>query len=219
MQTISEITSLLEANGGAVLDNISADEIETYAYVKANLLTTNVAEDAEFREKFEALYHFKKLRVLTKTKKRFFEILEEEKNSEELDMKALSFRLYGDQLKDKYNYKNYTIISIMMHTINENIPVFSKEMLEFIDFPMPTGTGMPTYRKMNGYQEFSDYLSEVYRTIIEDGGLNSLLKVLKIQYNEFKEHLSAVKRMDLIFRSGSELGRKGKLLSPALVNI
>ena len=213
MKTISDIQQLLSSNGGAVLDNITQDELEDYKYIKDHLHQSNIIEDEEFQQRFARLHQFKRNRIKPAIQKTFFEVLEEQKNAEELDAKLISRAIFGANMKGQYRSQYFSLISRMMHTINDEFPIYNKELIDFFEIvPPKQTTDDPAYKKLNAYLRVYNQIIDTYKEIVAQEKLSSLLKVVRIKHSAFKEYLSVSKRLDLILRSSSELERKGKLL-------
>lgn len=213
MKTISDIQQLLSSNGGTVLDNITQDELEDYKYIKDHLHQGNILENEEFQEKFARLHQFKRNRIKPAIQKTFFEVLEAQKTNEELDAKVISRAIFGANMKGQYRSQYFSLITRMMHTINDEFPIYNKELIDFFEIvPPKQATDDPAYKKLNAFLRIYNQIIEIYKEIIQQDKLNSLLKVVRIKHSSFKEYLSISKRLDLILRSSSELERKGKLL-------
>lgn len=212
MEITTGLQTLLSKNGGAILDNISDNQLEEDTYIREQLHKVDVSEDEDFQERYKKLHDFRRNRVKLIVQKRFFEVLEIQKEKEEQDPREISHLMFGTRLKGKYKAKHFSLVSRMMNTIDDSYPIYDRGVGEVFGFKAPQSRTTPTYKKLNAYIAFYEEMNQVYEELLEEKKPYNLLKVLEIKYKEHKEHLSFHKRLDLLIRSAGELKRKGKLL-------
>lgn len=214
----SRLTYLLEQNGGHIIDNISQSEIETYQYVKENLPQQDVREDEDLQSHIVQLYQFTKHRIDIRTREHFYNILEEEKGKEEVDVNAVAERFLALANRKSYQAKHFMALSCLVHLLDDKHGIFNAALGELFDFALPRGQLIGNYQKKVAFQEFYERYSELYLEVAEEPGVKDLLKVVRIKFFPHKSVLSVSKRMDLLVRSASDLYSKGKLLVSGKAN-
>ncbi|RMG30058.1 MAG: hypothetical protein D6730_02925 [Bacteroidetes bacterium] len=214
---IHNIQQLLLANGGAIIDHIKEDQISEYQYLKSRLHEVDVSEDEDFQDRFKNLHKFKLNRITKAIQQRFFEVLEGQKAQEELDAVEISQHLFGIHMKGKYRAKHFSLVTTLMHYLDDTWPIYEIGIGELLGFDDPDTNTKPAYQKLNAYTEFYEQLTKLYDELLEGKQVYNLLKVLDIKFKAYKDVLTPHKRMDLLFRAAGELTRKNNLLQPARI--
>lgn len=211
----SELQTLLQSNGGRIIDNVPKQAIEDYKYIKEHLNDGDIRENEELQERIGQFYSFKKHRITKKMRAHFIDVLEEQKpkgEEEGFDFIGTVDKFLGPENRNDYKEKHFMLLSQLMHLLDEKYSIYDKHMGELMHFALPTGQLIGNYQKRTAFLDFYNKLNELKDAFIENESVNNLLKVIRIKNSEFKDILTLQKRMDLLFRSASDLFGKGELL-------
>lgn len=213
MLSTQDFQKTLLSNGGEILDNINPGQVEKYSYIKETLFEENVSVNQEFQEEFIALHEFRTKRIKLNIRKKFFELLERQKNKHNFNIRKLSKNLF-DVHHTNYRPKHFSLLTRLMHTIHENYPVYDKNVAELFEYTPPKGTKVSNLRKLNEYASFYSHMIGVYREVLSKGKLYDLLRVVELKFKSHKDALNQSKNLDLLVRSAGDLKRRGLLLVP-----
>ena len=211
MLSTQELQTLLLSNGGSILDNVSPEQIENYSYIKHTLQEEDIHDNSEFQERFNQLHKFKRRRIKPGLRKRFYELLEKQKDKKDIHLRKLSGKLFGIRPK-RYRPKHFSMLTQLVHTVREDYPIYDKNIAELHEYRPPRSKRMPVYRKINKYMDFYNHVVVVNRDLLANNKLYSLLRALELKFKSHKEVLSPAKRLDLLMRSAGELKRNDELL-------
>jgi hypothetical protein len=212
MLTAKDLSHVLNRNGGALLDHLEASTLQDYVFLRSKLDETDVANDEEFRGTYRDLYGLNRKRISKSFKDRYFEVLEEYKDSEEFDFLSAYRSIYGLQEKTKLKPEQFERMTQMATTINEDYPIYDKTFGDFFGFKQPTGGSLTSHERLSAYLEFYQHVRRVYEQIIEDNLAEDLLKVFKIKFCSTGQEIGSTKRLDFLARSAGELEAKGALV-------
>ncbi|MEL6253196.1 MAG: hypothetical protein AAFR87_14390 [Bacteroidota bacterium] len=213
MLSTQKFQTLLLRNGGDIIDNIDPEEIHLYHLIKQNLHKTNLAEDEDFQADFAYLYKLSGRRYNAKLMKRFFQLLEKEKEHATVNIRQTSRKLFGIRPK-VFRQKHFSLLTQFLHSLHENYPIYDKEVAELFADEVPTNNKIPFYRKANLFFRNYDKTLNLYKEVLSKGKLYDLIRVIELKFKPFKESLSHSKNLDLLVRSAGDLKRKGQLLNP-----
>ena len=211
MLSTQELQTLLLSNGGSILDNINPEQIENYSYLKEKLHKEDVHENPEFQERFNQLHKFKRRRIKPNLRKRFYELLEKQKDKKDIHLRKLSGKLFGIRPK-RYRPKHFSMLTQLVHTVHEDYPIYDKNIAELHGYRPPRSKRMPIYRKINKYMDFYNHVIVVNRELLANNKLYSLLRAVELKFKSHKDMLTKSKSLDLIMRSAGELKRHDELL-------
>lgn len=210
-----EIPRIVNANGGAILDNISESSVADYAVLKDQFRAINVSEDAAFQERFQDLYQFNSYRIKPSVRKKLFQVLEAVKTAEEIDIRQIALEVMSEVDLKNFRLKQFYVVSTILHTLDDKYPLFDKYSVSLFEFDSPAEKLVSNYRQMTLFIDHYDQLSQAYAQLLENDAMQDLLKVVKIKFYAHKAVLTPLKRMDLILRSAGELKQKDVLIRGA----
>ncbi|MEM7659109.1 MAG: hypothetical protein AAF399_23510 [Bacteroidota bacterium] len=211
----SELTTLLQSNGGRIIDNVSKQAIEDYKYIREHLNDGDIRENAELQERIGQFYYFKKHRITKKMRAHFIDVLEEQKPKEEgaeVQFIETVDKFLGPENRNDYKEKHFMLLSQLLHLLDDKYTTYNKHMGELMHFALPTGQLIGNYQKRTAFLDFYEKLNELKESFLENESVSNLLKVIRIKNSAFKDVLTLQKRMDLLFGSASDLFGKGELL-------
>ena len=168
MLSIQQLQLILLGNGGAILENISFEEIETYNYIKEALHAENVSKNMEFQEQFSELYKFDQNHIPSHIRGQFFVLLEKQKNKSVMSIPQLSRKLFG-MTSSPHDHTYFSLLTCLMHTIHENYPIYNHHVAKVFNYHPPQRQKLSFFRKFSEYASFYNHQINVYREFCVGG--------------------------------------------------
>jgi hypothetical protein len=214
--TSREIGDLFNKNGGAILDNISQEEVDRYLFLRTRISDVEVSEDKDFRDTFKEAYRLDRKRLSQAFKERYFELMEETKSEERFDFYAGFRELYGENGRTKLGPVQFSFLTKMANTIDESYPIYEKPLADLFEFKQPQRHKQTARERLRIYMDFYNHVRDTYQELIEEEMIYDLLKVFKIRFRQSDQHVPMMKRVDLLARSAGDLKNRGKLIHSRL---
>lgn len=211
----SDLCRIINQNGGAILDAIDLEDIEAYLSMKQTLMETDVSEDEEFQQKYVETFKVRGVRIKQAILKRYFELMEEDKDKEEPNLRRVCIELYAKHLSGKIKTNHLTFATYLINLIHDQAPIYDSGLMHLFGFDGPTQSRLSNGERINIYVEFYQHVSNVYAEVLEEKKVYDLLKVFEIKLKQKGLKLSREKRLELVVRATGELDRKGKLIMPS----
>jgi hypothetical protein len=208
----SHLQTLLQHNGGRIIDNLSEQDMSEYQYIKEHLSDGDIREDEDLIERISQFYQFKKHRINKKSKAHFFEVLEAKKAEDPLVLDQTVDMFLGPENRNDYKEKHFMLLSQLLHLLDDQYGIYDKALGVLLNFALPSGQLIGNYQKKTAFLEFYANMAKMKNSFLESEPVSDLMKVVRIKHGDFKEILTENKRMDLIFRSAADLHHKGELL-------
>jgi hypothetical protein len=212
MLTASDLSKIINKNGGNLLDTIAIESIRSFKRLQRDLPQTNAAEDETFQQAFKSYFRLSGTGVNQKFIQSYFEYLEKVKNDEEFDFRNASLRLYGARPKRKLSSAQFGFLTKMANLIHpEKYPVYDNHVADIFEFDKPVQTTLDTRERLNRYLEFHTYMISIYEELIREAMLHDTLVVFKILLRKYKDdefpeiHLPDMKKVDFLVETASNL--------------
>lgn len=212
MMQAGELAELMSRNGGKVLDHVDKDEVKHYAWLREHLHDSSLKDNEEFKENFSNTYRLSGRRVSLTWKERLFELMERSKESESFDFFETFHLLYKETSTTKLGPTQFSILSKVASTLDDQFPVFETNVGDLLGFKKPTSTKDTSHERMREYMNFYEHTKTVYSDLAENPKVLDLLKVFKIQHREHIGFLPVAKRLDFLVRSAANLKSKGSMV-------
>ncbi|MFK7972889.1 MAG: hypothetical protein AB8F95_21135 [Bacteroidia bacterium] len=213
MLTVRELANRLNRNGGLLLDTIPLESVTTYLELRDAYPNTQVTEDTEFQEKFTKHFGVSGVGVNKEFVARFFEIMDNHKDRDQVDFYLAARAVFGTMEKRKLSPSQFGYLTAMATVINNDNPTYSPEIGKFLRFDPPTQATRDSRDRMNIYLDFYREYRQTLLDLTDDDILKSLLTVFKIKLKQHGDYqLSALKRVDLLILYAAELAKEGKMI-------
>ncbi|MEO0896199.1 MAG: hypothetical protein AAFY71_07375 [Bacteroidota bacterium] len=213
----SELSRIVNANGGNLLDNIKIEDIQAYLRLKKTLHEVNVAEDAKFQETFRSYYGIGGVGVNKEFIQKYFEILELKKNEPEFNFRQTAKELLGARPKRKLSSAQFSYLTKMANVIDgSQYPVYDNHIADLYEFDKPTQAKLDSRERMNVYLAFYDEVKKMYATLLEEKLIRNPLVVFKILLKKYVNEefptyeIEEMKKIDFLVTAITNM--KGKLV-------
>lgn len=212
--SIADLCRLVNHNGGAILDQISMQEVDTFLEIKELLPNTNADSNENFQALYQQIYKLKSARMKQGVITHYFKVLEEEKTQFSLSPRRICNEVFGSGRVLHIRQHHFNMITQMLNTVNETYPIVDQGLCQLFDFEGPTQSSLSNGERINIYVDFYNQVRLIYKEIIEENSLYDILKVLEIKLKSQGRKLSVIKRLDLVMRAVGALEKKGSLIAP-----
>lgn len=181
------LSELIYENRDAILSQLDMNTLSVYRWLQDNLHTRNVAVDQEYRKRFG---HYYGMRFVShEYRERYFQMMEDLKNTSSLSFCEVSQLLYLVDQKHEFSF-----ISKLLHTIDPSCPIYDSRVARVL--------GITRYPK-NDFQKvlkrdegILDKLRNVYHQLESDSRLTELL--IQIDQRTPDKPMSIEKKLDFI---------------------
>jgi hypothetical protein len=213
MLTSKELAKILNTNGGTLLDSIPIETVTGYLELRQMYAEVNVMEDKAFQEKFISYYKLSGTGVNAEFLERYFEIMENHKKREAVDIKLIRRAVYGAQPKKKLTSAQFSLLSRMANLIDDTSPLYDNAIAALFNFDPPTQTKLDSRERLNVYLELFREVNKVYTDLIEEKMIRDLIMVFKIKLKKYGDYpVSPMKRIDFMVAAAARLKNDNKLI-------
>lgn len=116
---------------------------------------------------------------------RYFEILNEVKGEEQLDIRNITLSLMKDQARRKLSLSQFSAVSKMVNLIDPNYPVYDSHVSELYDFDKPTSPKMDNRERLNVYLAQHQQQMDTFKDLLENNMIRDTLVVFKILLKKY----------------------------------
>lgn len=161
---------------------------QDYLYLLYNLHNTNVAENAEYQKKYNGYWVMG--RQSHEYYKKYFSILENNKNNKEI-----SFNYVIKELNSIDNKIQFSFSSKLIHMINNEKPIYDKMVSHF--YNLPDWNGSCYDERIKKINRIYDFLIKEYKRVKNEDLLSISVKKAR-SYYDLDERFTDEKIMDSI---------------------
>lgn len=185
MISASELSNLIRKNSGNLLDIIDIESIRTWCRLRRDLPDVNPAEDAEYQETYRKFFGIGGVGMNKAFVQRYFEILNEVKAEDELDLRNIALSLMKDQNRRKLSLSQFSAVSKMANLIDQRYSVYDSHVSELFDFDKPTSPKMDNRERLNIYLGQHQQQVDVFQEMLNEGLIHDTLVVFKILLKKY----------------------------------
>lgn len=200
-----QIIKLINSNSQDIVDNISRESIDVYNFIKSQFDENNIIENYLFQFIYRSFYRIDNAGLTKEFKTEYFNILQEYRNKEIFDYSYILERLHRIPNHRGLNTFQFSFVTKMHNTINNNMPIYDSEVAEVFSFKKPK-YNLNFNDKIEFYLEQLSFISNTYNLLFENNNLDETTVLFD---NTFQNHnLSREKVFDFIFWSAGKVIRK-----------
>ena len=200
----------INKNASAIVENIAQESIDVYLFLSEQFKHGDVCENYLFQFVYRSFYRIDNAGLTPEFKDRYFELMEEARNSGNLDFSYLAKELFKYPNRKGNNSLQFSFISKLANTVDASYPIFDSEI-----------GGLYGFRTPYNYKEFEVRLSEYltfYAKLKSD--YNNVLKenVLKPAFEKFESTFSPknkpipdIKKLDFLLWSAGKLKKSKRI--------
>ncbi|MBC7525075.1 MAG: hypothetical protein H7239_11630 [Flavobacterium sp.] len=186
-------------NNSNIIKNIEFESIETYNFLKNEFIKTNVKENYLFQFVYRSFYRLDNAGLKQEFKVKYFEIFEEIRSQENINVKTILLELYQFPCVNPkiINSFQFSFTTKMLNMIDNNIPIYDSKVENVFNWKRFNENDFNM--KFEFYSKRLNTIKETYNEIIEKKLLPKTMSEFDIK---FKNHnLSDIKKLDFIIWS------------------
>ena len=132
--TLQKIISFIEENESRIVERLEAESIDVYRFLQIEFLKGDVRSNAVFQFVFRSFYRLDNAGLGSELKREYYALMEEQRNSKQLDIEKIVRRLYLIKRLKGDNSIQFSFATKLIHTINGNYPIYDAEVARVYGF-------------------------------------------------------------------------------------
>lgn len=202
MRTTEEIINLIENKAQEIIGNISNESIDVYNFLKTQFDNSNVTENYLFQFVYRSFYRLDNAGLTTQFKTEYFNLMQEYRQLDNFDFATILHRLFEIVNYQRQNTFQFSFVTKMQNTINNNKPIYDNEVAKVFSFNRPK-LGITFNDKLDFFLNQLLIIDQTYITIIIN---NRLQNIITLFDNKFQlNNLGQIKKLDFIFWSAGKI--------------
>ncbi|WNJ16970.1 hypothetical protein [Pontibacter sp. G13] len=214
----TDLSKMINKNGGNLLDSISIDDIRPYWRLRLQLLSGDITENEKFQEEFKSFYGISGIGVNKEFMDNFYQVLENTKQAERIDFRSMHTAVFGPRPKRKLSSPQFGFLSKIANLVDPSYPIYDNYVAELFGFDRPTQTRLESRERLSIYLEFYNHQRSIYRECVEEGMIKNPITVFKILLKKYKDDefpeatLPDMKKMDYLVAVVAKFKEKQSLV-------
>lgn len=202
MRTIKEIVLSIEEKKEDIINRLNPESIEVYGFLQKEFSKGDVINNPLFQFVYRSYYRLDNAGLSSEFKAEYFNIMEENRNLEHIDIEDIVKRLYEIKRLKGDNSVQFSFATKLIHTIDVNYPIYDSEVARVFGFPTSYYI-KDKDRKLERFIKWHNYIKKTYHEIISDHLLEKTMQLFDTKY--LKNDLSNVMKIDFIFWTAGKI--------------
>ena len=205
MDSVVELTNLINSNKEIVVANIGNDSVDVYDYIQKQFNNGDVASNTAFQKAYNSFYRLNSAGLTKIFKSNYFRLLQEKRS-----MNVFNRVKIKDILLELYKYKNtrglncihFSFTTKLIHTIDNGFPIYDSNIKKVFGLKGPYNY-YDTIERINIYLKQHKTIDSIYSQIIEENLLENTIQLFELKFSNYS--LSKIKILDFIFWTAGKL--------------
>ncbi len=202
MNSSDNIIGKINANAQVIVDNIPVESPSVYVYLKEQFDQSNVKDNYVFQFLYRSFYRLDNAGLTPEFKTEYFRIMENNRNAATFDVRSILDELYYLPNRKGQNTIQFSFVTKMLNTINDNYPIYDNEVKKVVGFKSPSNTRRMEDR-IDEYLNQITYINTVYSTILSRSNDFSALDLFDHRFQNVQ--MSQIKKLDFIMWSAGKI--------------
>lgn len=200
---IERITRQINENQEKILSNLDFESIAVYSFIQSEYSQGKILENYVFQFVFRRFYGLDNAGLSEKMKSHFFELLAEKQTS----LETILSNLYEIQRKKGDNSMQFSFATKLLHTIDNNKPIFDKE-IESLTYSKPKRADKNT--QIQSYIQLYNDLERLNSELLKTEIITNVILKFRLKFRDYNDQISDVKALDFIMWSLGKIKEKEK---------
>jgi len=196
--------SLIETNAAEIVAAIGRESVEVYGFLSDEFARGSVSENYVFQFAYRSFYRLDNAGLTPAFKREYFVLLEETRNTAEIDLSRLARKLFGIPNHKGQQSLQFSFVSKLANTANSQYPIYDAEVARVFGFRAPHSYKTFDVR-LNEYTAFYNRLRGIYAAILDGNLLPGARQMFRDTYAAPLERIPEIKVLDFIFWSARKL--------------
>ncbi|WP_082232694.1 hypothetical protein [Halobacillus massiliensis] len=195
-RTASDLKPLLFDEEEKVVNQITREKVEVYAYLHENFKHTYIPDDTLYQFIFRYFFKLDNPSLTNEFEEEYFKVMEEQRDKERPSIVQITKRLYEIKNHKGNPTMQFPLAAAMLHVINPAFPSYDSDIAKAFDFSS-------TYhlsgfdKKMKRYIGQYQHTFKTYRELLEDEAVRPLINHFNEKFPDYKD-LPEVKKIELV---------------------
>lgn len=199
---VQSICTFITDNENQIITNLDFESVSVYQFLQTEYKRESITSNFVFQFLFRSFYRLDNAGLTPEFKTEFFKLLEELRNSKFFDMWSVDNRLANIKDKQGRTPIQFSFITKMFNTIENDFPIYDTELAKMFGFKRPNYLKSREVRLEEYDYQYSKIYS-VYKRILGNNLLSSTLKLFESKFS--KADISKTKMLDFIFWQAGKL--------------
>jgi len=193
-----------------IVENISHESIDVYLFLSNEFQKSDVRYNYLFKIVFRSFYRLDNAGLTDEFKDRYFELLEEAKNLENIDFKYLARELHKYPNRKGNKTLQFSFISKIANTVEPSYPLYDSGVAILYGFSHPHNYKSFEVR-LSEYLQFYAILKSDYEKALSESILRYALNMFEGAFQKKASRVPIVKKIDFLLWSAGKLKRSKSL--------
>lgn len=187
-----------------IVENIDPESIDVYLFLSDQYRKGDVSTNYLFQFVFRSFYRIDNAGLTSEFKDKYFELMEEARKSQNLDLSYLSKELFKFPNKKGLNTLQFSFISKLANTVDASYPIFDSEISGLYGFKRPYNYKDFDVR-LNEYLAFYSKLKSDYRKALKRNLLEFAMNTFEASFPQKEKPIPEIKKIDFLLWSAGKL--------------
>ena len=184
----------LEKNAKVIIESIPEDTIPVYCFLAERLKTTaDISQDHVFQFLFRSFYGMENAGLTPAFKKRYFEIMQENRGKHP-DIEKICTELELFENRKGQKTIQFSFVTKLANTLVEDCPIYDAQIAILFDFSYPSNRDT----RLATYLQYHQEIRHAYQQAETEGALKSCLAEFDTRFDESAKHIPTPRKLDFI---------------------
>jgi hypothetical protein len=202
MKSIENIANYIDVNSIIIVDNIPNESPYIYLFLKEQFENSDVSSNLVFQFLYRSFYRLDNAGLTSEFKYEYFRIMESHRDIDSFDVRNILDKLYQITNLKRQSTIQFSFVTKMMNTINDNHPIYDNEVRKVFGFIRPSYS-MSKEKRIDEYLLQLAHISHAYSTILNRFQDNSAL--IRFDQRFQNVQIGQVKKLDFIMWSAGKM--------------
>jgi len=187
-----------------IVENISHESVDVYLFLSNEFQKSDVRYNYLFKFVFRSFYRLDNAGLTDEFKDRYFELLEEARDLENIDFKYLSRELHKYPNRKGSKTLQFSFISKLANTVEPSYPLYDSGVASLYGFSHPHNYKSFDVR-LSEYLQFYAILKSDYEKALSKSTLRNALNEFEGAFQRKASKVPIVKKIDFLLWSAGKL--------------
>lgn len=202
MKSTETIANYIDSNSSKIVDNIPMESPYIYLFLKEHFEKYDVSSNHVFQFLYRSFYRLDNAGLTAEFKSKYFTTMQIHRGMDSFDVRSILDVLYQISNQKGQNTIQFSFVTKMMNTINDNAPIYDNEVRKVFGFNRPSYS-MSKEKRIDEYLHQLAHISHAYSTILNQFQDNSALKRFDQRFQNVQ--IGQVKKLDFIMWSAGKM--------------
>lgn len=192
-------------NEAQIVNAIGEESVQVYRFISQQYAAGSILNNSVFQFVYRSFYRIDNAGLTPDFKRRYFELLEGERNAANIDLALITQELYQLPNLRGQNSLQFSFATKLANTVNSANPIYDSEVASVFHFRRPSND-LTFEERLAAFVNFYETLRAIYGEIIRENILASTRALFRGTYDQGQQPISDTKILDFVFWKAGKLG-------------